>query len=192
MVRIETLDRRGGVTRLERDVHAELACAPRQECADGTPCGAFEQRGVLPADTTTFGRRGSGRQAGGPSDGFGFRSLIYVQAAAVVQHGSLVEDAWEREEEGEWMGHEGCEYRVRRKWGGVPRSQRCREFEGAFWSVQADSDQRQCYTRVVMEKRCADGNRVCTKAIVEWGHVESAREGPLVVKTTEEMRKSRS
>ena len=93
-----------------------------------------------------------------------------------MQHGSLVEDAWEREEKDEWMSHEGCEYRVRSKWGGVPRSQRCREFEGALWSVQADSDQRQCCTRVVMEKGRADGNRVGTKAIVEWRHVESARE----------------
>ena len=41
-----------------------------------------------------------------------------------------------------------------------------------------------------MGERCADRNCVCTKAIVERGHVESPRERPLVVKATEEMRKS--
>ena len=43
-----------------------------------------------------------------------------------------------------------------------------------------------------MGERCADRNRVCTKAVVERGHVESPRERPLVVKATEEMRKRNS
>ena len=104
----------------------------------------------------------------------------------VVQHRSLVEDAWESEEEDKWMGHESREYRSRLKWGGMPREQGRREFERTCWAVQTDSDHRQCYTRVAMGKRCADGNCVSTKAVVEWGHVESPREGPLVVKATEE------
>ena len=120
MVRIEALRWFRGVAWLERDVHDELVRAPRQECVDYTPRGEFEQRGVLPADTATFGRGGSGRRAGRPSDGFGFRSLVYIQAAAVVQLRSMVKDAWEREEEDERMGHEGCEYRARLEWRCVP------------------------------------------------------------------------
>lgn len=83
---------------------------------------------MLPADTPTFGRRESGRRADRPSDGFGFRSLVYVQAAAVVQLRGMVKDAWEREEKDEWMGHECCEYRVHLEWGCVPCAKRRREF----------------------------------------------------------------
>ena len=108
-----------------------------------------------------------------------------------MQLRSMIKDAWEREEEEKWMGHKCCEHRVRLEWGCMPCTQRRREFKGAFWGVEANSDQWQWYTRVVMEKRCSDGNRICTKAIVKWGHVESAREEPLVVKATKDMRESR-
>jgi hypothetical protein len=80
---------------------------------------------VLPAHTATFRRREGGWWGGSPSDGFGFRSFIHIQAAAVVQHGSFVEDAREREEEDEWIGRENSKYCVRLEWGGVPRMQRC-------------------------------------------------------------------
>lgn len=80
---------------------------------------------MLPADTTTFRRRESGWRGGSPSDGFGFRSLIHIQAAAVVQHGRFVEDAREREEQDKWMGRKSPKYCVRLEWGGVPCMQRC-------------------------------------------------------------------
>ena len=85
----------------------------------------FEQRRVLPADTATFHRRKGGWWGGSPSDRFGFRSLVHIQAAAIVQYGSFVEDTREREEEDEWMGRENCKYCVRFERGGVPRMQRC-------------------------------------------------------------------
>jgi hypothetical protein len=62
---------------------------------------------VLPADATTFDMCGSvGGRCGGsgcPSDGSGFWPFIDIQTAAIMQHGRLAEDTWEREEENEWM-----------------------------------------------------------------------------------------
>jgi len=56
--------------------------------------------------------------------------------------------------------------------------------------VKADPDQRQYYIRVAMGKRRADRDRVCTKAVVERGDVESPRKGPLVVKSVEVMKQN--
>ena len=80
---------------------------------------------MLPTDTASFRRREIGWWNGSPSDGFGFRSFIHIQAAAVVQHGSFVEDARESEEEDERMGRKSCKYCVGLEMGGVPRTQRC-------------------------------------------------------------------
>jgi len=56
--------------------------------------------------------------------------------------------------------------------------------------MKADTDQRQYYPRVAMRKWCPNGDSVGTKAVVEWGNVESPREGPLVVKSMGAMKKS--
>ena len=80
---------------------------------------------MLPPDAATSRRRENGWWGGSPSDGFGFWSFIHIQAAAIVQHGSFIEDAREREEEYEWIGHENGKYCVSLEWGGVLRTQRC-------------------------------------------------------------------
>ena len=80
---------------------------------------------MLPADTATFRQRERRWWGGSPSDGFGFRSFIHIQAAAVVQHSSFVEDAGEREEEDERICRKSSKYCVRLEWCGVPRMQRC-------------------------------------------------------------------
>lgn len=56
--------------------------------------------------------------------------------------------------------------------------------------MKADPDQRRYYIRVAMGKRRADRDRVCTKAVVERGDVESPRKGPLVVKSVEVMKQN--
>jgi hypothetical protein len=79
---------------------------------------------VLSADAAAFDKRGSGRWGGNPSDVSEFRTLIHIQAAAVMQHGSFVEDAWECEEEDEWMGRKSREHCARLEWSSVLCTQR--------------------------------------------------------------------
>ena len=99
MISIEALHLCRRVAWLVCIVHAEPAHTPHWERADGTPRGAFQQCGMLPGDTVTSGQCDSERWCGGPSNEFTFRSFKHIQAVVVVQHGTLEEDAWEREEE---------------------------------------------------------------------------------------------
>ena len=96
-----------------------------------------------------------------------FRSLVYVEAAAVMQGSSLAENARESEKKDEWVSCECCEDRMRLEWGSLLRSQGCREFEGACRSVYVNSDMWQCYARVALGKGCANRDGVCAKAVIE-------------------------
>jgi hypothetical protein len=106
---------------LEYDAHTERFGSTRQKRIDSTPCGPFEQRGVLPTDSTAFAGwcRSAGGGCGCPSDRLGFRSLIHGEAATVMQYGGFAENAWERQKEDEWMRRERSEHCVCPKWGSI-------------------------------------------------------------------------